>query len=232
MEELALQPLIDPDTPITPQVKAYLKQVEEEFRAKHRKEAKGIELCASYSATIDSLINRLFEIKKSELKCGASTALVALGGYGRGELNIRSDIDLMLLYKDKITPEVEELTQQLLTILWDTGLDMGFSIRSVGECNELAKEDHKTKTALLDRRFLSGDDSLFRKLDESVQQELFDNRGTNLFIDEKLEENRERHARFGGSIFILEPNVKEGEGGLRDFHAARWIINAHAERAP
>ena len=114
--------------------------------------------------------------------------MVALGGYGRGELNIRSDIDLMLLYKESITPEIEELTQQLLTILWDTGLDMGFSIRSIDECLELAKEDHKTMTALLDRRFLAGDESLYSSLNTVVQQDLFDTHRTKLYIEEKLKE--------------------------------------------
>ncbi len=231
MEETVLKSFIDPESSITPQVKSYLKRIEEELRAGHRKSPRGIELCTSYAGTIDTLLKTLYALKKAQLKCGASTAMVALGGYGRGELNIRSDIDLMLLYKKSITPEIEELTQQLLTILWDTGLDMGFSIRSVSECLELAREDHKTMTALLDRRFLSGDEYLYNELNTIVQRELFDNKGTNIFIEEKLEENRERHVRFGGSIFILEPNVKEGEGGLRDMHAARWIINARGARS-
>ncbi|MBE9529080.1 MAG: [protein-PII] uridylyltransferase [Proteobacteria bacterium] len=226
-----LKSFIDPSKEITPQVKAYLGEIEEGLKLEHTTKKQGIELCASYTKTIDALLKTLYAMKKAELKCGASTAMVALGGYGRGELNIRSDIDLMLLYKNSITPEIEELTQQLLTILWDTGLDMGFSIRSIDECLELAKEDHKTMTALLDRRFLSGDESLYQELNRVVQEELFNNRNTNHFIEEKLKENAERHARFGGSIFILEPNVKEGEGGLRDVHAARWIINARGARA-
>src|SRR4030067_1352999 len=129
--------------PVTPIVKKYLKDAASELRKVHLEERGGASVCASYTRLVDDLLKALFMYKKEELGCTDDVALVALGGYGRGELNIHSDIDLTLLYKRKITPAVEELTQQILYILWDTGLDLGFSIRTVAECITLAKDDLK-----------------------------------------------------------------------------------------
>ena len=210
-------------------VKQYLAQCEAILKTRHLSPdsgAGGMEVCSSYTLVIDGLLNVLFQIKCEELECAGPVALVAIGGYGRGELNIRSDIDLMLLYKGRITPAIEELSRTFLYVLWDTGLDLGFSIRSIGESVALAKNDLKTMTALLDRRFLHGDSALFEEFDRAVVKKLFSGAGANVFIKSKLDENSERRARFGGSVFTLEPNVKEGEGGLRDLHTAAWIVKA------
>ncbi|CAG1066268.1 Bifunctional uridylyltransferase/uridylyl-removing enzyme [uncultured bacterium] len=214
------------DGPITPLVKEILSSKEAELRSKHLSGSTGREICTSYTELIDNLLKALFLLKSEELGCEESMALVALGGYGRGELNVRSDIDLMLLHKGRITKGIEELTQQLLYILWDTGLDMGFSIRSVAESVQLAKDDLKTMTALLDVRFIFGDAGLYDSLHKNIRKQLFNTARTQAFINDKIEETRQRHARFGGSVYILEPNVKEGEGGLRDLHTAMWALKA------
>lgn len=213
-------------------IKEYLSGSEEAMRKRHLEGEAGTVICRSYTETIDELLKALFKLKSDALKCADGTAMVAIGGYGRGELNIRSDIDLMLLYRDRITPELETLTREMLCVLWDAGLDMGFSIRSVDECIKLAIEDLKTSTALLDRRILTGDSALFDELDTSIRKKLFSRRRAQAFIKDKLDEHRTRHARYGGSVYILEPNVKEGEGGLRDLHTARWIINATKGGSP
>ncbi|MBI5561512.1 MAG: [protein-PII] uridylyltransferase [Deltaproteobacteria bacterium] len=218
-------------------VRAYLSEGEAQLRSRHLAEKKGAQICASYAALIDELLKALFAAKGADAGCAlagcalAGCALVALGGYGRSELNIKSDVDLMLLYGRKITPEMERLTQEMLYVLWDTGLDVGFSIRSLEESLALAKEDLKTRTALLDARFLSGDAALYDALVKKTASRLFEGRAASRFIDAKIEETRERHVRFGGSVYILEPNIKEGEGGLRDFHTAVWIVKArHGQR--
>lgn len=210
----------------TPVIKEFLSRGEKSLRHKHIEEKRGADVCRSYTLLIDDILKALFTNKSEGPKCAENTALVALGGYGRGELNIRSDIDLMLLYDRKLTPAIEDFTQQILYVLWDTGLDLGFSIRSVAESIDLARDDLKTMTALLDLRFLLGSGKLYEKLRTSVKRNLFNKARTPAFINDKIEETRQRHQRFGGSVYILEPNVKEGEGGLRDFHTAMWVIKA------
>lgn len=207
-------------------IKDYLANGEKALREKHLDGATGMEVCREYTALVDDILKALFTFKSEELKLNDSTALVAIGGYGRGELNLRSDIDLMLLYKKKLTPAIEEFTQQILYILWDTGLDLGFSIRSISECIDLAKDDLKTMTAILDLRFLLGDKELFSEFTSSIKKHTFNKTRSAKFINDKIEENRNRHDKFGGSVYLLEPNVKEGEGGLRDIHTALWIIKA------
>lgn len=214
------------NAPVTPLVKETLSSKEEALRELHLSGSTGREICTSYTALVDSLLKALFLFKSEEIGCSDNMALVALGGYGRGELNIRSDIDLMLLHKGRITKGIEDLTQQLLYILWDTGLDLGFSIRSVAESIQLAKDDLKTMTALLDARFIFGDQGLYDSLHRNIRKHLFNSSSVQSFINDKIEETRQRHARFGGSVYILEPNVKEGEGGLRDLHTAMWALKA------
>ncbi len=210
----------------TPAIKGFLSKGEGELRREHLDGKRGAGVCRSYTRLVDDILKALFTCKSEEIKGAEKTALVALGGYGRGELNIRSDIDLMLLYDKKLTPAIEDFTQQILYVLWDTGLDLGFSIRSVAECVDLAKDDLKTMTALLDLRFLLGDENLYERLKTSVRKNLFNKGRTPAFINDKVEETRQRHHRFGGSVYILEPNVKEGEGGLRDLHTSMWVIKA------
>ncbi|MFQ5735454.1 MAG: [protein-PII] uridylyltransferase [Thermodesulfobacteriota bacterium] len=215
---------------VTPVVKEYLTTGAAELRKEHLAGVGGEAICRAYTVLVDDLIKALFTFKREELGCDEPVALVALGGYGRGELNFHSDIDLTLLYKRKISKPVQELTQQILYVLWDTGLDLGFSIRTVNECIALARDDHKTMTALIETRFLLGDGSLYTALVDSVRKNLFGRKRAMPFINEKLDESRKRHEKYGGSVYILEPNVKEGEGGLRDLHTAMWVVKARNSR--
>lgn len=226
-----LETLHEKKAGLTPAVKDYLSSCWAGLRERHIASKKGFTLCSAYTFVIDDLIKALFSIKSAELGLTDEVALVALGGYGRAELNIRSDIDLMLLYKGTITPKVEVLTQQLLYILWDTGLDMGFSIRSLGECLTLAGQDLKTLTALLDRRLLMGSGGLYSALSEAVGKRLLSRAGSEKFVKAKLNERKERHGKYGGSVYMLEPNIKEGEGGLRDMHSALWVTMALGGKA-
>ena len=170
LQSALLQTLRESSGPVAPLIKAYLSGNEARLRERHLIERSGTGTCKEYTGVIDSLLRALFTYKSEKLKCFETAALIAIGGYGRGELNIRSDIDLMLLYKKRITPELEELTQRMLYVLWDTGLDLGFSIRSVDECMALAKDDLKTMTALLDTRHLHGDRPLFETLSSDIRK--------------------------------------------------------------
>lgn len=207
-------------------VKTYLQKGEAQLKEHHLSGKKGALICASFTLLIDELLKALYLFKAEAANVAEPTALVALGGYGRSELNIRSDVDLMLVYGKKITPEIEQLTQEMLYILWDTGIDIGFSIRSIDETIALAKDDLKTATALLDARLVHGDADLYRKLSTMIRSKLFSAKDSIEFINAKIEETAVRHKKYGGSVYILEPNIKEGEGGLRDYHTALWIVKA------
>lgn len=217
---------------ILKEIKDYLQKGEEALRLRHLEGDggfQGSEVVKGYTLLIDQFIKALFDYMITLSRQGGKgdeSTIIALGGYGRGELNVRSDIDIMLLYPKRLTPYMKVLAERILYILWDTGLDVGFSIRSLKECIHLAREDLKTRTSLLDARFLVGDIGLFNRFKEDFKREVFSKKALEGFINEKLDEGRTRHARYGGSIYILEPNVKEGAGGLRDLHTALWVAKA------
>ena len=214
-------------TDLTGLTRAYVQKGRAALFEKHRAGAGGTEIVAAYSMVMDQLIRHLFSVvSKDFLRRYPSDyphcAIVAQGGYGRGELNPYSDIDLLILYSWKVSPFVEAITERLLYTLWDAGLQVGHAIRSVNESVRLAGSDMKVRTALLDARYLCGDYSFYGDFEKAVDSRLAGKR-VNSFIQEKLAENQARHAGYGGSVYLLEPEVKEGEGGLRDIHTARWI---------
>jgi [protein-PII] uridylyltransferase len=149
-------------------------------------------------------------------------AVVARGGYGRGELNPQSDIDLLFLHDYKPGPYAEVVTEIILHALWDAGLTVGQVVRNVRECVRAANDDLKEKTAILDLRFLAGDEKLWTALDQALCDEVL-NRNQQKFFQAKLKESRDRHRHYGDTIYLLEPQIKEGEGGLRDLHTALWL---------
>jgi len=148
--------------------------------------------------------------------------LVAQGGYGRQEQCIHSDVDILLLFKKKVPPEAEAFIQSLLYPLWDLGLEVGHAVRSLKECISIGKIDFQVLTSLLDARFICGEALLFDDLVEEIRKQVL-NRQTDRLIAWQVENNRNRHAQFGDSSYRLEPNLKEGRGGLRDYHVMLWI---------
>ncbi|MGH7825614.1 MAG: [protein-PII] uridylyltransferase [Candidatus Binatia bacterium] len=194
---------------------------------RHRAGAGGVEIVSAYSTMMDHLIRHIFAaISRDFVRqypiLNPGCAVVAQGGYGRGELNPHSDIDLLFLHAWKISPYVEAVTEKMLYTLWDAGLQVGHATRNISECMRMADQDMRVKTALLDARYLCGDYTLYGDFDKMVETRLVQKR-VRRFIEEKVAESKARHANYGGSIYLLEPDVKEGEGGLRDIHAARWI---------
>src|SRR6056297_2718889 len=145
----------------------------------------------------------------------------AVGGYGRGEMAPQSDVDLLFLTPYKITPWAESVIESMLYILWDLKLKVGHSSRTIRDCLRLGAEDFTIRTALLENRFLAGDDSLAAKLNQRLRDDLF--KGTERqFTEAKLEERDARHEK-QGERYMVEPNVKEGKGGLRDLQSLFWI---------
>ncbi len=149
-------------------------------------------------------------------------AVFAVGGYGRNEMAPHSDIDLMFLTPYKITPWAESVIESMLYILWDLRLKVGNASRTINDCLRLGAEDFTIRTALLENRYLAGDSELAEELNRQLWRDLF--KGTErAFTEAKLEERDARHEKQGGQRYVVEPNVKEGKGGLRDLQSMFWI---------
>ncbi|MFN4090503.1 MAG: [protein-PII] uridylyltransferase [Alphaproteobacteria bacterium] len=153
---------------------------------------------------------------------GDRICVAAVGGYGRGELAPWSDIDLLFLLPYKKTPRSEQVVEYVLYMLWDTGLKVGHSTRTVDECLRLARDDSTIATSLLESRWIWGETELYEELRRRFRTELVQGTGP-AFLEAKLAERDQRHRRLGDSRYVLEPNVKDGKGGLRDLHTLYWI---------
>ena len=175
---------------------------------------------ALIQGTLDYAHVRLFG--SSNPTTGEELAVIAVGGYGRQELAPGSDIDLLFLCPYKRTPHVEQVSEFLLYKLWDLGLKVGQAVRSVAETIRLAKTDLSVQTSLVEARLLWGSPNLFAQLRRSFTREITAGRGA-AFAEAKLAERDQRHQRMGDSRFLLEPNIKEGKGGLRDLQTLLWI---------
>jgi [protein-PII] uridylyltransferase len=149
-------------------------------------------------------------------------AIIALGGYGREEQCIHSDVDLLFLFKRKVPQEAENLIQEIIYPLWDIGLDVGYATRSLKECWALAGKDYEVLTPMLDARFVCGWSLIYANLLDELRQKIIVKKSRNI-INWLVESNELRHTHFGDSAYLLEPNLKEGQGGLRDYHTMRWI---------
>src|SRR3989449_5033171 len=151
--------------------------------------------------------------------------VVALGGYGRQELHPLSDIDLMVVYDGELSPYVQRMMQELLYSLWDLGLQVGHSLRSLDDCVAMARTDFPSRTSMQEARFLSGDRRLFARFGRVLRENVY-RRDFAQFLETTLSERDQRYRRFGASPYIGEPNVKESAGGLRDVHTAMWLGEA------
>ena len=191
--------------------------------------AGGHETARLLAKVADEVITALFDFTTTHVfrarnpTAGERFALVAVGGYGRRQMAPSSDIDLLFLRAYKETPWSESVTEFMLYMLWDMSLKVGHASRTVDECVRLAKDDHTVQTALLEARFLAGDEELFKTFQAKFQKDVVnvDHRG---FVAAKLKERDERHTRAGASRYLVEPNIKEGKGGLRDLHTMLWIL--------
>jgi [protein-PII] uridylyltransferase len=198
------------------------------LRAAHLGGASGQQSVAAYSGFMDGFLGTLYRLAvddaKREALVPSPLVLVALGGYGRGELHPLSDLDLMLIYDGEMGPYVQRVTQGLLYALWDLGLQVGHAVRSLPDCLAMARTDFPSRTSMQQARFLLGDRRLFNRfrkvLAENVYQKDFAQ-----FLETTLTERDQRYRKFGGSPYMGEPNVKESAGGLRDIHTAMWLAS-------
>lgn len=178
--------------------------------------------CRTYLHARSALVDQTLSSLWSETGMPASSALIAVGGYGRGELYPYSDIDVLIALDDTPTPELETTIEQLIGQFWDLGLAIGHSVRTIDECISAAHADVTVQTALFESRLICGNRSLQSRLEKAIDQAMTGE----AFIAAKLAEQEERHLRHAFTAFSLEPNVKESPGGLRDLQSIAWIARA------
>ncbi len=209
--------------------RAFLGAAREHLRALHEAGGSGRQVNEAHSDLIDDLVRRLFELSEQhyfdEGGDGPSEfCVVAVGGYARREMSIHSDVDLLFLYRDAATPYVKSVAERLQMWLWDAQVTVGGATRTIADTIRLAREDPTVCTALLTPRFLAGSGILFHQFTRLVQTRLLDRPES--FIADQIVGMHDRHTRYGDSLYLLQPNVKEGAGGLRDYHAAFWVMQA------
>ena len=187
------------------------------------------DLCVRRNSDLmDLIIRSLADLVQNHVypSAGPSTGeafdIVATGGYGRGEMCPQSDIDLLFLLPYKRTVRVEQIVEYMLYVLWDLGLKVGHAVRSVDDCLRQARADVTIRTNLLETRSLWGDGQLLTLLKRRLSKEVILPNGQ-AFVLAKLAERDDRHGRMGDSRYVLEPNIKEGKGGLRDLQTLIWI---------
>ncbi len=229
-------PLTFPDTSAPAErlaaFKAYLQAETSVLLARHRAGASGLEIAHGRAAFTDRLLGHLFEtainhFSKSFGKPPAPVSLIALGGYGRSELSPLSDIDVMFLFPAKTKPAaikgfLEQLTNDILYPLWDCGLKVGHSVRNVDEVFTEARKDIQTLTSLLESRLIAGSTSLYETFAQAYRafSTAEDPKG---YIASRLVDQTERRAKYGDTVFLQEPDLKNGVGGLRDYQNALWM---------
>jgi len=205
--------------------KEFLDREERRLMDYHRSGAGGIDVASNRSILIDLLLTNIVEATIKEQGRPPSFALVATGGYGRGLLNPRSDIDLLFLLpqaSDKISKPLKESVQTILYALWDVGFKLGHASRSINECIAQSKIDQENKTALMDSRLITGDTGLFAQFQDKFTKECI-NKGQEDFFKVRRQDLKSRHEKYSYTVFLQEPNVKESCGGMRDYHSIQWV---------
>lgn len=179
-------------------------------------ELSGPEFCAAYSADMDK------HLRKMAKDLPDNIGLIATGGYGREELCPYSDIDIVFLIPKKVTKKLEQSIEKLLYAVWDEGIKMGHAVRTVQQSIEVMQDDPKVLTSLMDARLICGNKEIYEELLEAMSS-YRKRRKVSAFVKAKLSERDQRHQRFGDTRYVLEPNIKDGKGGLRDYQTLFWI---------
>ena len=214
------------------QCKAYLAAESAAIRARHEAGASGLEIVHARAAAMDAMLVGLFDFAlafytKAHGKPPSPLALIALGGYGRSELSPLSDVDVMFLFPAKtkpttIKPMIESISNNVLYPLWDCGLKVGHSTRNVDEVFTEARKDIQTLTSMLESRFIAGSAALHETFAQAYRgfATSEDPKG---YIAERLGDQAQRREKYGDTVFLQEPDVKNGVGSLRDYQNAVWM---------
>ena len=209
-------------------LKDLIQQEHEKIKNWHRSGAGGREVIQALTGLMDEVIRHvvtaLSELEKYQNKnLPDKFALVAVGGYGRGELNPGSDIDLLFLLQKKMDKTLDRFIQDITSVLWGIGLEIGQSCRTIKECQLLALDDPTIRTSMIETRFLTGTYPLYQKLWDSVRKNVLKKRAKE-FLNENLKMIFESSETREGVTSHPEPDIKNGPGGLRDYHAALWAV--------
>jgi [protein-PII] uridylyltransferase len=205
------------------QLKQTLQNGQEAIKQAFEAGANTLDIVSTRARFIDQLLIQSFNSYFAD--CEQPLALIAVGGYGRGELHPASDIDLMLLLREEESPRTKEKLEQFLMLLWDSKLDIGHSVRTLEECIKEATNDITVVTNLMESRCLCGDEALFNDMVKSTGSDNIWN--SKDFFKAKLDEQTQRHRKFGDTAYNLEPNIKENPGGLRDLQMIGWVAKRH-----
>jgi len=196
------------------------------LKVRHAEGASGQESVRTHARLMDDVIFSLTRLVAADAAADGLEAtplvVMALGGYGRGELHPLSDVDLMVVYDGEMSPYVQRMMQELLYSLWDLGLHVGHSLRSLDDCVAMARTDFPSRTSMQEARFLAGERRLFARFQRVLRENVF-RRDFGQFLETTLVERDARYRKHGASPYIGEPNVKESAGGLRDMHTAMWL---------
>ena len=215
-------------TEVLPLYKKFLKVEEHRLRLRHQAGGGGREITARRAELVDVLLRYVFgaasSVARGNGEAEVPLALIALGGYGRGELNPFSDVDVMLLHDQRaeVSPHLEEMVNQILYLLWDSGFKVGHSTRSIREAIAQANSDMHTKTAMLEARFLAGNPELAKQFRKQFRSKCVAGHERD-YVELRMEDQIVRHKKFGDSVYMQEPNLKSGCGGLRDYQNLLWI---------
>ena len=216
-------------TEVLPLYKKFLKVEEHRLRLKHQAGGGGREICGRRAELVDILLRYVFGAAAATVRGNGErkvpVALIALGGYGRGELNPFSDVDVMVLHHPgvaEISPHLQEMANQVLYLLWDSGFKVGHSTRSIKEAITEANRDMRTKTAMLESRFLAGDSELAQEFRKQFRSKCVDGRERE-YVAMRMQDQVSRHKKYGDSVYLQEPNLKSGCGGLRDYQNLLWM---------
>ncbi len=214
------------------ELKQAVKTAREEAQKRLNEDGGGL-LCAGRLSYIqDELIRVIYDFALHHVyriknpSAAERMAIAAVGGYGRGTLAPGSDIDLLFILPYKQTPWGEQVVEYILYMLWDLGFKVGHATRNVDECVRLSKSDMTIRTAVLEARYIWGDKPLYDELEQRFDAEVVEGTSSQ-FIAAKLQERDDRHHRQGTSRYLVEPNIQEGKGGLRDLNTLFWIAKYH-----
>jgi [protein-PII] uridylyltransferase len=211
-------------------VRSYLEAARAHLEKLHRETRSGRATNERCAELTDRLVQHLFALAVARARPDPEepVCLCAVGGYGRREMSVHSDVDLLVLHREPLSAAVGHVAEQVQYALWDAGLAVGCAIRTADETGGLAREDTTVATAILEARWLGGEPGMLALLRQEVERQvLTDPAG---FIEAQRDLRRERHSKFGESLYLLQPNLKEGAGGLRDYHSARWAMRvAHPD---
>ena len=229
--------VFDPGVPSQQQLPAYKRYIELEnkmLKRLHQKSDSGLKVCQARAAMVDVVLENLllaaldfYTARHGPIPCKMS--LLATGGYGRRELNPHSDIDILFLYPEDISDKnftlfQEVLTKEILYPLWDFGWKIGHASRNTKEVIQEAQKEIQSKNAILESRLVCGSASLYAKMQKQFS-DYYQNENSTAYIQQRLLDEKQRHAKFGNTLYLQEPDIKNGVGGLRDYQNILWMAH-------